>query len=248
MGDYRDFPARSVPGYAAWYLEHAQELQGDEDTDEYFSDDEYEEDSSSVKKTRKEIVGVLRNYNDRFRQLAEETVREDNALASVGRANINTHGIAFPVEDVLDPIALQSHAREIDPSTNSKLELRKASEYNEKSGAVMRAYVCQVSYDVEPIIADFINSKWWLVNVGIGAFFFVLGVLSIFLAWRSLWVYLDQSLLLPGCLFAVLAFVNFAVKEIPVPGLSSHARSFVLRAGSIACFAIAFFMLSSSAR
>lgn len=209
---------RSARSCTDWYLQHGEALQGDEDTDDYYSDDEYEEDARAVKRTRKEIVNVVSGYNRRFRQSAEQLVREDMPSATVGDGQVTNQGVFFAVQSPQKPMHIAMRAREIDPQTNSAFAHWQDQKYDPKTGALTTAYVSHFTYDVERVIADYLDAKWYPYNFFWTAVFVLSGALTIAKSWRYISAYLSarQAALLAGVALSVTIYSGAPLPSRPV--------------------------------
>jgi len=180
-------------GYAKWYLEHGDVLQGDEQTVDYYSDDEYEEDDPAVKHERKQITNLLHGYGQKMRDKLQAAVGNSETGATVGDPVVTRKGVTFNVQDVNDPVAVAHQARSFDGPVRPEFNHTNEPRYDGKTGGLKSSYVSNFTYDITVVIRDYLNSKYWKWNALFGLGFVVFGLVFIANALANFSAYMRES-------------------------------------------------------
>ena len=207
----------SAEGIVDWYASHAEDLQGVENSDEYYSDDEYEEDPIDLKRTRKQVTGMLRSYASRIRKEAESVAREHFEDAVVGEPKITPDGVYFPIENAERPFELTAEISAIDPKTNTHIDHRKTTGYSMHLGDSSRTFQTWLIYDPTPLVRDYLVSRRWKWNAGLGFIAVLAGLIQLYMAWKKLSAYVDfMWILFVSLPMIMISYVFNADKILPV--------------------------------
>lgn len=227
----------SAEGIVDWYSDHAEYLKGDEASDEYYSDDESEEDPIDLKRTRKEVTSILRSHTQGIRKKTEIIARKQFKEAVVGEPKISSGAVYCPIENVERPFDLADDVSRIDPLTETRIDHRKTTDYDPTLGQTSRTFQTWLIYNPTPLVRDYLITRHWKVNVGIGLFFALLGLIMMYIAWKNLSVYMDFQWAIP-VLFAPVVVHQF-IMAMPLHRILSKSVIYSLVVGvAIVCYTI----------
>jgi len=180
----------STAEFYKYYSRRGYAQRGDEET-AAFSDDEGPEDSSEVKRERRDRVQLLNATKSELVHLASQTPGLENARVAVasmidsnGRVGVGLTGMSRINQETM------TRARQIDRSVESELSMETLKYVNNETQTAVSTLGARLTFNAIKVIDALADSQRWTWNMGVGLVFLVTGLGLVYLAVGSVTSYL----------------------------------------------------------